>query len=192
MFYQSQFALPFFTALTLSTAPIVRGEPIPEAPLRVCAFSIQNVVDDLTKRHNRLAAEFAKSASASHTQSEKATESGMIENMKASSEISQCLMARGSSPSRPEIPTDPLYSALKNQRIADRDLKIANVWWQYCKEDSAYRSLKVFDDWPLAAQLKAEKAQADAEFSALASKPVVARSRHDNTVIDLDPSMAAK
>jgi hypothetical protein len=171
---------------------MLRGEPVAATPPEAPAFSMSDVVSDLGKKRQAISLELAKSTMAPCKESEKTIESGKVEKMKATSEISRCLSNRGVILRHSEIPTDPLYLALRKQTLADLDLKTAAVWWRFCKDESAYRLLKSLDNLPLAMQLKAQKTKADEEFSALARKPEVAKFGAISTGISLDSSISTR
>lgn len=174
-------SLRVFTALMLLSCPALRGEPAPKNPIEVSALSMPDIVSDLEKRGKAISAELAESPIDNREKPERTIDHKRVEKVKASSEISQCLALRGSFVKHPVIPTDPLYRALQKRTLADLDLQAALVWWQYCKDESQYRSLKSFDEWPLAAQLKSGKVTADAEFASLRPKPEIDKSAGERT-----------
>jgi hypothetical protein len=192
MQYHPRLAVPICTALILLSFPILLGEPVPTTPPEAPAFSMSNVVSDLGKKDQSILLELKKSAMAPNKESKNTSDSGVGEKMKATSEISRCLSNRSTITRHSETPTDPLYLALRKQTLADLDLKTAAVWWQYCKDESDYRSLKTFDEWPLAAQLKSQKAKTDAEFATLIPKQQGGKSGVESIGISLDSSISAR
>jgi hypothetical protein len=161
------------TAFVLFSWPVLRGEPVPTVPSGATVLSMSDIVSDLEKRGKAISSELSETPIENRTKPKTTVDHKRAQMVKAGSEIFQCLAVRGSFVKHTVIPTDPLYRAIQRRTLADLDLQTALVWWQYCKEESLFRSLQSFDELPLATQLKSEKEKADAEFAKLSPKPTI-------------------